>query len=245
MADLAQKHLLICGASSGLGLACAQAAAAAGAVLVLNGRDQARLEQTLSGLPGEGHTVFAGDLTEAEVRRSLADIVPTLAGVVFAAGLHRIKPAKFLDDAGWGETFAVNHRAPCLLTTALLKAKKLSVGASLVYLGSIAADVATVGNALYAGSKGALVSSVRVLALELARQRIRANVVSPGQVKTAMTEANAAQLSADVLARNESLYPLGQGTPEQVAATVLFLLGEGASWITGQNIVVDGGYTLT
>ncbi len=244
MSELAHKRILICGASSGIGRVCALAAAQAGATLMLNGRDRARLEETLAALPGEGHTVHAADLTDADARQALAAAAPELDGVVFSAGMHRIKPVKFLDDSAWEESFGINHRAPCLLTAALLKAKKIKPAASLVYLGSIAAEAATVGNALYAGSKGALLSSVRVLALELARQGVRANVVSPGQVQTAMVEANAAQISAEALEQNASLYPLGPGTPEQVADAVLFLLSSRAAWITGQNLVVDGGYTL-
>lgn len=242
--SLLGKTVLVTGASSGLGRACAVACSGLGARLVLSGRDQQRLEQTRSLLQGGDHLIFAGDLTCADNRAALVAQAPLLDGAVFAAGVHRLKPAKFVTAAAVEETFAINYTAPVALTTALLKAAKVARHASLVFVGSVAADSASVGNSLYAGSKGALLSTARVFALELARQGIRVNVISPGQVQTAMVEQNARQMTAEALAQNEAAYPLGVGQPEDVANAALFLLSGLSAWMTGHNLVVDGGYTL-
>ena len=101
---------------------------------------------------------------------------------------------------------------------------------------------AEVGNAIYSSTKAAISSFARVLALELAPRRIRVNIVSPGMVRTPLL--NQFDMTAEQFRSDEQKYPLGYGSPEDVANTVAFLLSDATKWMTGTDIVLDGGLTL-
>ena len=114
---------------------------------------------------------------------------------------------------------------------------------SLVFISSISSTYATISNALYASSKGAINSLIRVLALELSGKKIRVNGIMPGMVRTNMI--NAYGLSDEQLRETERHYPLGRlGMPADIANAVLFYLSDASLWITGTNLPVDGGVTL-
>jgi NAD(P)-dependent dehydrogenase (short-subunit alcohol dehydrogenase family) len=100
------------------------------------------------------------------------------------------------------------------------------------------------GISAYSASKGALSASIRVMALELASKKIRVNTVCPGMVKTEMNSENSNLSETQLLEDEARNYPLGYGKPEQVASSIVFLLGEGSSWITGTNLVIDGGASI-
>jgi NAD(P)-dependent dehydrogenase (short-subunit alcohol dehydrogenase family) len=133
-----------------------------------------------------------------------------------------------------------NFKAPVLLQTELLKQKKINKSASIVFVGSIAAESPSIGNAIYSASKGALISYAQCLGKELAVRQIRVNVISPAMVKTNLIYADG--ISEEQLAEDEKRYPLKRyGTPEDIANLAVYLLSEAASWMTISNVKITGG----
>jgi len=241
--DLTGMTILVTGASSGIGRAIAVEAAAAGARIVLTGRDPERLRETEQMLQGSGHSSISADLSDAMQLKELAGQVPNLDGFVNSAGVSVLRPLKYIDENYLERIHGVNYKAPVLLTNELAKQKKFRPGGSIVYITSIASLIATPGNAAYGGAKAALVASARIFAIELAKQAIRVNCVSPGTVKTPLAEKVFDTLSPELRASDEGLYPLGYGEVADVAASVVYLLSPGARWVTGINMILDGGYT--
>ncbi len=244
MFSLAQRSILVTGASSGIGRQIALRAAEAGAELFLTGRDAARLEETRS-LAGGKATCLPADLIREEALQSLVAALPRLQGVVFCAGKVDYTPVKFLNAAKLEELFSLNFNSQVLLTRLLIREKKLEKGASLVYISSISSLLGVPATALYAASKAALNAFVRVTAAELAGQRIRANALCPGLVKTPLlSRAAEGNLSEEAFAEAAKAYPLGLGEADDVAGPAVFLLSDAARWITGTSLVADGGLTL-
>ena len=130
-----------------------------------------------------------------------------------------------------------------MLLKEIFKKKKITSGASIVFISSISSFYATISNALYASSKGAINSLIRVLALEYASKKIRVNGIMPGMVRTDMI--NAYGLSEEQMGDVVKSYQLGRlGEPVDVANGVIYLLSDASCWVTGTNIVIDGGITL-
>lgn len=238
------KYVLVTGASSGIGRACAIMAAKAGAAVIVTGRNEARLAETASMIEGAQTQAMVADLADASQRSGLIGRLPQLDGIVHCAGVNQLRPVKFIDAEFVGASTYINYEVPYLLTAELLKQKKLRPGTSIVFVSSISASFAMAGNSAYSGAKAALLGMMKVLAVEIAASGSRANAVSPGQVLTPMTERTAAHISADALAENAKHYPLGHGRPEDVASAVLFLLAPASRWMTGAELVLDGGYTI-
>jgi NAD(P)-dependent dehydrogenase (short-subunit alcohol dehydrogenase family) len=131
-----------------------------------------------------------------------------------------------------------------LLSSGLLKSKKLNQGASIVFISSISAEFPYMGGSLYSASKSALVSFARSFALENSPMKIRANVVSPALVKTEMFEQTKSAYNEADFEKFIAHYPLGVGEPQDVANTIAFLLSDLSKWITGTTIRMDGGLLL-
>lgn len=241
--DLSGRKFLVTGASSGIGRATAILAAQMGATVVLSGRDPARLAETRGMMVGAEHVALPQDLADLQNLESFTNALPVLDGVVSCAGVNQLKPLKFIGAQYLAQMNAINFQSPILLINELARKKKLSVGSSLVFMSSIGALIATPGNAAYAGAKAGLIASARILALELSKQRIRVNCVSPGMVRTPMADKMLQSLSPELKAADEMLYPLGYGMPEDVAASVIYLLSPASRWVTGINLILDGGYT--
>ncbi len=242
--SLSGKKILITGASSGIGRQIAITAAQMGAGVIISGRDKERLTGTKD-MIASGAEIFVADLTKEEDIINLINDLPQLDGVVFSAGVIEYVPAKYINAEKLNKIFSINFNSPVLLTRQLIKNKKLEQGASLVYVSSISSMIGVPATGMYAASKAALNSFVKVVATELAGQKIRANSICPGLVKTPLL-AGAAQknISADSFTEAEKNYPLGLGEPQDVAAAAAFLLSGAARWITGTAMVIDGGFTL-
>lgn len=239
--SLEGRTILVTGASSGIGRACAVMASQMGARLVLTARDEMRLQETLAALEGAGHVARTLDLNDTATLPSWVQTMGPIDGLVYAAGIAQVAPFRMISERHFQSQMDINFKAPMFLTQALLKAKKINVNASLVYLSADAHHIAPVGSAIYSASKAALISAVRSLALEVAKQKIRANCVSPGYVRTPMFDQLATTTSVADMVR---LAPLGLIEPEEVATCVTYLLSEGSCWVTRTNLVVDSGLTI-
>ena len=156
------KTILVTGASSGIGRACATVASQMGARLLLTGRDAARLQNTLTALDGNGHMAHVMDLNDAAALPAWVQRLDPIDGLVYAAGVARVAPFRMMSEQQIQLQMDINFKAPMLLTQALLKVKKINPKASLVYLTAVADRTAPVGSATYAASKAALITAVQL-----------------------------------------------------------------------------------
>lgn len=242
MRILEGKHILVTGASSGMGRVFCQMIAHEGATVTLLARNEERLRQTLISMEGEGHDYKVCDLASEEQLRENVSGMFAFDGVVFCAGINEYVPVKFLKQEKIDRVFQTNYFSTLQLTQQLLKKKLINKNASLVYISSLSSVLGVPGTLLYASSKAAINSAVKVIAAELAPQGIRVNAICPGIVKTEMLSGT--NIDEDIFTKQEADYPLGLGTPEDVGNAVLFHLGDGSRWLTGQCMVLDGGYSL-
>ena len=239
--DLAGKTILITGASSGIGKQAAVSISEQNARLIITGRNEERLKETYNELKPGDHLSIICDLTNEAEREQIAEKVPEINGVVHCAGLTNHIPAKFIRQKDIDEVFNINYNVPLLLTSQLLKKKKIVNHSSIVFLSSIATRYPYFGGTLYTGSKSAIEAYSRVLSLELASKKIRSNCLSPSFVKTPMVDGAEKTISTEVLAKFEKMIPLGFGEPEDVANAIIFFLSDASKWITGANLVMGGG----
>ena len=237
--SLQRKTILVTGASSGIGRAIAIACAEQGARVVLNGRNQERLQATLDALVGGGHQIIAADLTIAEQRGALAEQVPVLDGVVHCAGIGSRVLCKMLEEQDVNRVMQANFEAPVLLQAELLREKKIAKEASIVFIASAAATMPSVGNAIYSASKAATIAYARCLAQELANRKIRVNCISPAMVWTDLALVGATE---EQLREAEQTYPLKRyAQPEDITGAAIYLLSDASSWVTGSNMELTGG----
>lgn len=241
--SLEGKTMLVTGASSGIGRQVCVSVSQMGGTVFGTGRDQQRLDETIGMLEGSGHRGVRGDLTRSEERLALVQELPSLDGVVHAAGRTKLVPYAFLSEEHLSDIYKTNFEAAAMLTQVLLKKKLLKDGGSIVFIASTAGIMGAKAIAAYAASKGALIASSRVLALEVAPRNIRSNCLAPALVETPMATQTEESVSAETFAENRKLYPLGFGKPEDVANAAVFLLSDASRWITGTTIVLDGGCT--
>jgi NAD(P)-dependent dehydrogenase (short-subunit alcohol dehydrogenase family) len=238
------RNILITGATSGIGLAAAGRLAEEGAVVTCVARSAEKLVEVTAQLAGSGHRALALDASnETAIDAAYQQLKSEgmhFDGAVLAAGQHALRPLQLLKASNIDAMLALNVRG-VLLTTKLAMRLASKEGASIVWLSSVAAAVGNPAEAVYAASKGALVSACRSLAAELAPRRIRINTLLPGVVETPMSDAWLNQLTPEQKEAVRARHLLGFGQPTDVAAAALFLLSEDARWITGSSLVIDGG----
>lgn len=246
--SLEGKLIVVTGASSGIGRQCAIECSRVGAKVVLIGRNELRLQETFSALQGEGHLVKACDLTNFELLPQLvSDIVSecgVIDGVLNCAGVSTTLPLKLMTTEKLDEFFKSNVYSAVLLSREVCKLKSVSKeGASIVFFSSIMGCVGESGKSLYSMTKGALVSAVRSLAVEFAKRNIRFNAISPGAILTPINENLPHMADPELRKQLEDKHLLGLGETADIAYASIYLLSDAARWVTGTNMVVDGGYT--
>jgi NAD(P)-dependent dehydrogenase (short-subunit alcohol dehydrogenase family) len=239
--SLQGKQIATIGSTGGIGSAIQSELHRAGAKAIAIGRSP----EKLAGLADVSSACVVLDLAKPDAWPAAISSLPELDGLVICSGRLDVAPFRVTSPAKFSEAMDINVVAPAMFVRALLRTGKLKASCSIVFIGSIAGLRASPGNLTYAAGKSALHGVVRNMALELAPQRIRVNMVSPGLVQAGMGEAIRSSVTADQLQEYARRYPLGLGKAEQVAGPVAFLLSDQASWITGQDLVADGGATLS
>ncbi len=240
--SLHKKNILVTGGSSGIGRQTAITLAEAGATVIISARREEELNRTLGMMSGNHHKIVA-DLTNESQIDALVAAIEQVDGIVHSAGIVRPFPVKFIGKKQVDEMFGINYLGPVLLTSKLFKKKKVAKGASIVFMSSISSQFPHKGGALYSGSKAALNTYSKTIALEYAPQKIRSNVISAAMVKTPLFDDAEKAVTKEMMDKHGEGYPLGFGEPEDVANTTLFLLSDASKWITGTSIVMDGGLT--
>lgn len=242
---LGESTILITGASSGIGAQLAVQCSQLGAKVIIIGRDENRLNVVFSQLMGSGHTKIVFDLSNLDMIEKFVEQLPMIDGCVFNAGINRLKPIQFLTMSDLNEIFSINTFSPILLLKSLLKSKKIKNNSSIVFTSSIAGyNCSAIGAGLYSSSKSAINGFIKAAALELAPKNIRVNSVNPAIVETNIFNESA--VTSENLSDEVLKYPLKRlGRSKDIANSIIFLLSDSSSWITGTNLLIDGGLNLT
>ncbi len=245
--DFTSRLVLVTGASSGIGRETAVLLSGFGGRVVLTGRRKEQLEAT-RGLMGDGnHVVEPFDLTDLD---AIPEWVKALAarhgpfdGLVHAAGFRKTVGLRGLSVDVLHQTFRVNLDSAVMLAKGFRQKHSCRPGSAVVFISSASALVGVAATAAYAASKAGLIGLTRSLAKELARERIRVNCIAPGMVQSEMTDQIRSELTDEQFAAIVAQHPLGLGSTWDVACAAAYLLSEAARWITGQTLVVDGGFS--
>lgn len=245
--SLEGKTILITGASSGIGRQCAIDCSKMGAKVVLVARNEERLGQTLSQMEGEEHVIKSFDLTNLDGIKDLVSSIVAeagkLDGFIHAAGIEITAPLKLSKSEDYESLYRINCLSAFEIVKQLDSIRTFNDGGSIVLIASITGIIARNGLSAYAASKGALISAARVMASELSRRRIRVNNISPGTILTPMMKSVLDEMTEEKRNKRVEGFPLGLGKPEDVSNACIYLLSDAARWMTGQNLIIDGGYT--
>jgi len=239
------KNILVTGSSSGIGKQIAIEIGLNKGNPILTGRNIEKLGEVCKLIKKNGAdpAYRSADLRNENDITDLVISLPNLSGLVINAGIIDYTPIKFLSSVKIDEIFQVNFTSNVILIKKLLEYKKINNNASIVFIGSIASKLGVSGTSLYAASKAALTSFAKVLAIEVSSKKIRVNTLSPGLVTTDLTE-KITDIKSDGIEKDKN-YPLGWGSTQNVANVVVFLLSDKSEWMTGTDIVLDGGFTLS
>ncbi|MCM1141733.1 MAG: SDR family oxidoreductase [Muribaculum sp.] len=242
--SLEGRTILVTGASSGIGRATAIVCSKMGASMIITGRNEHRLIETMDKLEGDNHKSVVADLSTAEGRNLIFEIIEKLDGIVHCAGISGHKVFQFLKESEIAEMFEINFNTPLLISRDLVKKKKINKGGSIVFITSTSGILSSyMGGCLYSSTKGALNGLIKGMALELASKNIRVNSVMPSMVSTPIM--NGGQLTDEQFEEDKKRYPLKRyGYPEEVAYAIVYLLSDASAWTTGTNLLMDGGRSI-
>lgn len=245
--SLSEKTIIVTGASSGIGRQCAISCSNSGARVVLMGRDQERLNGTLELMKNGEHIISRVDLLDFdEIEHAIVKIIANtgkLNGLINCAGVSTTLPFSQSKPEKMESFFRTNVIGPMNLTRLILKKDNFSdKGGSIIFISSVMGSAGETGKHLYSMTKGAIDAGVRSLAVEFASKKIRINSISPGVVITPMSQNAVYSRDEDSLNKVKALHPLGLGYPEDVANSCIYLLSDASKWVTGSNLIIDGGF---
>lgn len=242
--SLEGKTILVTGASSGIGRETALTCARMGASVVITGRNADRLNETFDLLETSNKTQILADMTNKDDVEALVASLPPLDGAVLCAGNSITLPLQFGTREKFDDMFNVNFFAPIELLRLIYKKKVLQKGASVVLIASIGGTHSFMpGNGVYGASKAALNSVMKYAAREYASRKIRVNSICPGMVDTPLIHRGT--ITEEQLIEDAKRYPLGRyGHPEDIANGAVYLLSDASSWLTGHDLIIDGGFSI-
>jgi len=247
--SLDKKLVIVTGASSGIGRQCAILCRQNGAEVIIMGRNTDRLEETLRlmSVPAN-HNLYSFDLNKFEkTEEVITEIVNRhgkISGLINCAGISTTLPFNMVRPEKLSEFFSTNVQAAINITRIVHRQANFSEkGGSIIFLASVMGEVGEVGKSIYSITKGALIAGAKSLALELAPRKIRVNCISPGVVITPMSDSAIYSRNEESLNKIRNLHPLGLGLPDDVANACVYLLSDASRWVTGTNLLIDGGYT--
>jgi 3-oxoacyl-[acyl-carrier protein] reductase len=238
------KTALVTGATGGIGAAIARALHGQGANVALSGRRAAELESLATAL-GERAFAFPADLADPEVPGKLVEAIEARFGsldiLVNNAGLTRDMLALRMGDADWNAVLEVDLTAPFRLARSALRGMMKRRNGRIISIASIVGVTGNAGQANYAAAKAGLIGMSKSLAQEVATRGVTVNVIAPGFVQTAMTDAIPETARAALVAR---IPTQKMGRPEDIAAACAYLASNEAAWVTGQTLHVNGGMAM-
>lgn len=242
--SLEGKTILVTGASSGIGQATAIECSKMGAHVIVTGRNEERLKDTLDSLDGNGHSMIVADLTVSDDLQKVVSSAGHIDGLVLSAGKPQTRPIPFCTRDEFNSVFEINFFSTVELMRLLLKKKNITKGGSVVFVSSIGGTKSYgVGNGVYAASKSALDAIMKTTAKEMGPKNIRVNSVNPGMVNTKLIHGGT--ISEEQLHADQKSYPLQRyGEPQEIALGIVYLLSDASSWVTGHRLVIDGGKTI-
>lgn len=244
---LREKTIVVTGASSGIGQQCAIDCARMGARVVAIARNEQRLAETLQRMDGVNNIAISCDLTDsAAIANMVKDVVQRcgkIDGIVNCAGISTTLPLKFVDAEKLDEFFRANVYSAIEVTREFTKAKNFNAGGSVILFSSIMGCVGDVAKSIYSMTKGALIAGARSLACELAKRKIRVNCISPGAIVTPINANLPHMANPESRKVLEDKHLLGLGETSDISNACIYLLSDASRWVTGQNLIVDGGYT--
>ena len=242
--SLEGKTVLVTGAASGIGKATAIQCAEMGARVIIVDLNEQGLQETQKLIEREDTECRALDLTNLDKLIEMVGSLPKLDGLASNAGMVLSLLAKFSEPKDMERIFSINTFSHINLVQQLIVQKKLNKGASIVFTSSMSGVYCGLaGGSLYGATKSAILGYTKALAIELAPRGIRVNTVHPGMIETPLTSGTA--LSKELLEEDAKNYPLGRyGKPEEVAYSIVYLLSDATVWMTGTQLLIDGGYSV-
>lgn len=241
--SLSSKTILVTGASSGIGKETAIVCSKLGARVVITGRNEERLLETYNELEGEGHQMILADLNTDDGIDHIVKECPTLDGMVNNAGVSKSKPIQFVKRGDLEDIFSTNVFGLTLLVKGIVKSKKINKNGSVVFTSSLSSRMTAAGLSVYASTKAAVCGLMRTCAIEFGPKGIRSNAVLPGMVETKLIHRGT--YSEEDRLNDMNNYPLGRyGKPEDIAFGIAYLLSDASVWVTGIELVIDGGRSL-
>lgn len=240
------KKILVTGATSGIGLALCEFLLNHNCTVIAVGRVASKITQ-LQNRFNENLLFVSLDLNEFNLYTKIFDQAladQKFDGFAHCAGIEETLPLTMYNPESIAKIFNINVFSGIELLRLFSKKKYSNEGASVVFISSVMGELGQPGKIGYCSSKSAILGIVKSSALELAKRKFRVNAISPGVVNTPMTQKLFSQIEEQNIERIKQMHPLDIGEVEDVVPMIAFLLSDNSKWITGQNIKIDGGYSI-
>jgi NAD(P)-dependent dehydrogenase (short-subunit alcohol dehydrogenase family) len=247
MNSLKGMIFLVSGCTSGIGRSTCESLLNLDANVYGLGRDKNKISDLIESFPINFHFISI-DLTNKNGLKIIFDDLSKknilLDGMVLSAGKEETIPLVAYKPSKIDSILDINVSVPIEMMRLFSRKKNCNQNSSVVIISSVMSVLGQPGKVGYCASKAALIGAVKAAALEFSTRKIRINAVSPGVVQTPMTEKLFNQLSQENINRIKSMHPLGLGSTKNIVDLIEFLLSDRSMWITGQNIIIDGGYSI-